>query len=117
MYQQPSHDSSKMSDFRSKILVHIKAGDKVNEIATCFDVLRNTVTNIRKKYETTGMVNNLPRSGRTRSVRTEDKVEEIAASIEEQPSTPIRKLSREHQMSVMSTLRVVKEDLNMKSLA
>ncbi len=62
------------------------------------------------------LVVNWPRSSRPCSVRTMDKINEVRASIKEEPATSICKLAREHNMSVMSMSDLLRKDLKLKSL-
>jgi transposase len=57
-----------------------------------------SVTMIRKlmqRLEETGSLMNLPHTGRPRSARKEENIEEVRASIEEEPQTSTRRRYRE----------------------
>lgn len=106
-----------MTDLRKKILVRILAGDRPCDIARRFEVHRNTVTNVKKLYDETGSVEARPRTGGPRTVRTKEKLEEIRAAIEDNPSTSVRSLSRRFNMAETTTRLAVKRDLGLKSLS
>ncbi len=107
----------KMSELHQKILEWILAGNRTKDIVKRFMVHRNTILHVRKVYEATGDTVNWPRSSRPCSVRTTDKINEVRVSIKEEPATSIHKLTREHNMSVMSMSDLVRKALKLKSLA
>ena len=105
-----------MSDLREKILARILAGDKVSDISERFAVHRNTVTNIRRRYQATGLAKKGHSTGRPKSTRTADKIDEVREAINHNPETSIRKLARDHKMPETSMRELMKKDLGVKSL-
>ena len=59
---------------------------------------KNTIKSVIRKFEETGAVNDKPKTGRTKSVRTEDLINRVATDITNDPKTSIRK--RSSQLSI-----------------
>ena len=66
---------------RQKIIDFHKDGLSKHQIATRLKESRTSVIRIIKKYEETGRLEDLPRSGRPRSVRTKKLIEKVRAKV------------------------------------
>lgn len=67
------------------------------------------ITNIVKKFEQTGSVNDAPKPGRPVSSTTTEKGDELVASVRRSPQKSTRRLSLELDISQASVLRLLKE--------
>ena len=75
---------------------------------------KNTITSLYRKFADTGSVNDKPRSGRKRSIRTEDVIEIVAANITDNTKTSIRKRASQLAISQSTLSRILKKDLKLK---
>ncbi|UYV71215.1 hypothetical protein LAZ67_8002213 [Cordylochernes scorpioides] len=69
---------------------------------------KSTVKRIIKKFETTGSVADLPRSGRPHSATCETNINLVKASLEASPQISTRRLSQELKISRTSIQRMLK---------
>jgi hypothetical protein len=76
--------------------------------------IRQAIYKLNKKFEQTGSVNDLPRSGRPRSVRTLENMEIIAETFVKSPKKSARKASNELDISDRSLRRILHSDLKLK---
>ena len=75
---------------------------------------KNTIKSLYRKFADTGNVNDKPRSGRKRSIRTEDVIERVAVSITDNPKTSTRKRASQLTISQSTLCRILKKDLKLK---
>lgn len=74
-----------------------------------------TINNLIAKFERTGMVNNdTSKSGRPRSVRDDNSIAEVKNAIFEEPTSSIRRLSADNDLSKSTVHRILKKDLKLK---
>jgi transposase len=74
---------------------------------------RQTVYRLAKKFDETGSVEDVPRSGRSRSVSTDENMQLVSQTVLLNQQTSQRRAVRELDMS-RSTLRRIMKDLNLK---
>ena len=74
---------------------------------------RHTLANLNKKFEQTGSVVDLPRSGRPKSVTNKRNLQAVADAMGVNPKKSMRTVSKEIGISKSSMLRIIKE-LNLK---
>ena len=76
---------------------------------------RNTILSITEKFIREGSVSNLNSSfsGRKRSARTSERVEEVKERISQDPRKSSRRLSQEVGCSVSTVRRILREDLGL----
>ncbi len=65
--------------------------------------------NLVRKFDETGSVEDEPRSGRHRSVSTDENKERVRAAFEESPATSLRRASLDLNVSKSSLQRMLKE--------
>ena len=70
---------------------------------------RDTIYHLRNRFHETGTVADLPRSGRPRSVRTQEVADEVAAAVTQSPQKSAVRLSAELDISRTSLRRILKE--------
>jgi transposase len=70
---------------------------------------RESILDITRKFDETGSVQDLSRSGRPRSVSTEENKQRVLAAFEENPGTSAKRASLELNLSRTSLLRMMKE--------
>ena len=75
---------------------------------------KNTIKSLYRKFAYTGNVNNKPRSGRKRSIRTEDVIEKVALSVTDNLNTSTRKRASQLTISQSTICRILKKDLKLK---
>ena len=85
-----------MDEIRKRVVARIEAGEGATAISKALGIHRVTVYKIKKLYEDTGGFKQRQNGGRPKGARTEAKIDEVKADIEANPSTSIRKLSRDH---------------------
>lgn len=69
---------------------------------------RQAIYNLNKRFEITGSVADLPRSGRPKSVTTEENLETVAQSLVQSPTKSTRRASSELGISRTSVRRMLK---------
>ena len=74
---------------------------------------KNTIKSVIRKFEETGAVNDKPKTGRTKSVRTEDLIKRVATDITNDTKTSIRKRSSQLSIFWSSIQRILKSDLKL----
>ena len=74
---------------------------------------RQTIYRLAKKFDETGSVEDVPRSGRPTSINTEENMERVSESFLLSPITPQRSAVRDLHISRSSLQRIMK-DLNLK---
>lgn len=99
---------------RQKIIDFHKDGLSKHQIATRLKESRTSVIRIIKKYEETGRLEDLPRSGRPRSVRTKKLIEKVRAKVKRNANRSGRKLAKEYGFCLKTMQNVLKYDLKMK---
>jgi hypothetical protein len=72
----------------------------------------STIQRVIKNFEILHTLGDVPRSGRKRSVRTPEKVDEVRQSVGERPGTSSRRRAQEMGMSQGSLLKILKKDLH-----
>ncbi|KAI6651224.1 Transposase [Oopsacas minuta] len=103
---------------RSKIIAHSEIGSSKKEI---FQKLKNGKVSPKliyrtiKRYKDTGSLNDKPRSGRPRSVRTPALKNKVRCRISRNPRRSIRKMARELSVNHETMRKLVVEDLGLKS--
>ena len=70
---------------------------------------RQNILDIARKFDKTGSVQDASRSGRPRSVSTEENKQRVLAAFEENPGTSAKRASLELNLSRISLLRMMKE--------
>ncbi len=70
---------------------------------------RENILNIVRKFDETGSIKDEPRSGRPRSVSTDENKERVRAAFEASPETSTRRASLELNLSRTSLQRIMKE--------
>ncbi|CAF4359983.1 unnamed protein product [Rotaria sp. Silwood2] len=70
---------------------------------------RKNIFNLVRKFDKTKSVEDEPRSGKPRSVSTDENKERIRAAFEESPGTSLRRASLELNLSKSSLQRMMKE--------
>ncbi|KAK3868152.1 hypothetical protein Pcinc_026438 [Petrolisthes cinctipes] len=68
----------------------------------------SAIRTLINRFEEQGAVSDRPRSGRTRTARTDETREQVRKSIEENPGTSTRRQSRQLGISRTSLLRVLR---------
>ncbi len=108
------------SDYHVRVTViglH-KAGKGAGEIYKLLRPLKITerfVYRTLDRYRKTGDVVDMPRAGRTRSVRTKKAVEAVRSRINRKPCRRQKILAREMNISRRSLGRIINEDLQLKA--
>ena len=92
------------------------AGKTGKEIANEIHVSASTIKNLKKLNKEGKSLATKQRSGRPRSARTEDVIEQARVMTEKPVRTTIAKVSRQLGISRRSSERLLKEDLKVKSL-
>ena len=72
----------------------------------------STISRLVQKFKDSGSVHDLPRSGRPKT-RTEECIEQVRASVEEDPQTSTRRRSSQLNMAHSSLYRILRMDLNL----
>ena len=80
-----------------------------------FTVTRKHVTKVNRKFDETGSVVDLPRSGRRRTGRSDENIATVQAIVDETPKTSLRNMTRQSGIKRGTTLYVLKKDLSLKS--
>lgn len=70
---------------------------------------RRTISGIVAKFKQTGSVLDLPRSGRSRSVRTQEMVEKVENLVLDKPNISVSVGAKELDISQASFYRIIKE--------
>ena len=76
-------------------------------------LLVNTVVNLIDKFMSTGSVLTKKSSGRPRTARTNEITASVSESVEENPSTSIRRRSQQLSISRSSLQRILTKDLHL----
>ena len=87
------------------------------QVAERCGVSRRTVQRVKAKIRRGDSLEDAPRSGRPRSVRTAENVATVSAAIEENPRQSIRKLAKKFSCPKSSMHELIHHDLGMKSRA
>lgn len=74
---------------------------------------KNTIKSIYQKFRNTGTVSNARRPNRTRTMRSDQNIERVRASVERSPTTSSRRRSLELGLSDRTLRRIVRVDLHM----
>lgn len=93
------------------------AGKSCSDIAKALKdmkVTKSTAWYTIKRWEKTKSVENRPKSGRPRTVRTKKLIESTRAKINRNPRQSIRKLAREADVNCKSMRLLVRKDLKLK---
>ncbi|CAF2853333.1 unnamed protein product [Rotaria sp. Silwood2] len=88
------------------------AGEVAHQFQQCYDrtpPTRKNILNLIQKFEETESVEDKPRSGRPRSVSTDENKERVRAAFEESPGTSLRRALSELNLSKSSLQRMMKE--------
>ncbi|CAF4045863.1 unnamed protein product [Rotaria sordida] len=88
------------------------AGEVARQFQQCYDrtpPTRKNILNRVRKFDETGSVEDEPRSGRPRSVGTDENKERVRAAFEESPATPLRIASLNLNLPKSSLQRMMKE--------
>jgi len=80
------------------------------ESVTC-----QTIIDTNRKFDETGSVADLPRSGAPKTARTEANITLVRAAIEDRPTTSTRRMSAETGIGYRSVHRIFRKDLKIKS--
>lgn len=75
--------------------------------------MRNTVMRLLKKFKDTTSADDLPRSGRPKSVSTEEKIEEVRVLLENNPGMSLRRTAIQTGVSVGRAHFIAKTMLNL----
>jgi hypothetical protein len=78
-------------------------------------VSRQTVVKINDKFDQTGSVRDLPKSGRPRTGRSDENLFEVTQKVLQSPQKSTRRMSAETGISHSSVARIMKKDLKFKS--
>jgi len=92
--------------------VHQNAGEVAPQFQQYYDrtpPTRTNILNLVRKFDETGSVEDEPRSGRPRSVSTDENKERVRAAFEESPATSLRRASLDLNVSKSSLQRMLKE--------
>ena len=73
----------------------------------------STILRLVKKFRDTGSVHDRSRSGRPQNVRSDEKIERVRASVQEDQQTSTRRRSSELGMAKSSLHRILKADLHL----
>ena len=65
------------------------------------------ITNLVKKFEETGSINDAPRTGRPVSATTNERGDNVIASLTGSPQKSVRRLSDDHGISITSVWRLL----------
>ena len=74
---------------------------------------KNAIKSLVHKFRETGTVADQIRPGRSKSIRTEDLIDRVAADVRVDPKTSIRKRSSQLSISRSSLQRILKSDLKL----
>ena len=88
------------------------AGEVARQFQQCYDrtpPTRKNILNLVRKFDETGSVEDEPRSGRPRSVSTDENKERVRGAFEESPATSLRRASLDLNLSKSSLQRMMKE--------
>ncbi|CAF5098160.1 unnamed protein product, partial [Rotaria sp. Silwood1] len=88
------------------------AGEVVRQFQQFYDrtpPIRKNILNLVRKFDKTGSVEDESRSGRPRSVSTDENKERVRAAFEESPATSLRRASLDLNLSKSSLQRMMKE--------
>ncbi|XP_059096817.1 uncharacterized protein LOC131891306 [Tigriopus californicus] len=105
-------------EMREAILSLHSEGETCQEIArtlSSLKVTKSTAWYTIKRYKYTGSVENRPKSGRPRSIRTRKLIEATRSKIRRNPKRSIRKLASEAGVGRESMRKVIRKDLKMKA--
>ena len=108
-----------MTEIRSTIISLFMAGNSNGEI---FRILKNQNVGRRlihrtiQRFKDTGTVQDRPRTGRSRIIRTRNLKEKLRKRIARNPRRSIRKMAQDFQISDRSLRRVIHDDLGIKAL-
>ncbi|CAF1447532.1 unnamed protein product [Adineta ricciae] len=92
--------------------IHQNAAEVARQFQDRYDrapPARNNILNLVRKFDETGSVEDEPRSGRPRSVSTDENREHIRVAFEESPETSTRRASLGLNLSRTSLRRMMKE--------
>ena len=85
--------------------MHQNAGEVARQFQQYYDRTlpsRTNILNLVKEFDETGSVEDEPRSGRPRSVSTDENKERVRAAFEESPATSLRRASLDLNVSKSS---------------
>ena len=106
----------KMSELRRKIIQEHQAGKTNKQIRQDlfeFNVNRKFIYRVIKRFNETGELENRKSSGRSRTVRTPEKIKVIRERIRRNPTRSARKLAKETNTSRSTIQRILHEDLRL----
>lgn len=92
--------------------IHENASEVARQFQAHYDQnppTRTNILNLVKKFDETGSVQDEPRSGRPRSVSTDENLERIRAAFQHSPETSTRRASLELNLARTSLRRMMKE--------
>ena len=92
--------------------IYQNAAEVARQFHSCFDrtpPATKTILNLVKKFDETGSLEDKPRSGRPRSISTDENKERVLEAFEENPTTTQRRASLELNLSRGSLQRMMKE--------
>uniref|UniRef100_A0AAF5DLT0 Uncharacterized protein n=1 Tax=Strongyloides stercoralis TaxID=6248 RepID=A0AAF5DLT0_STRER len=75
---------------------------------------RETIQELYQKLHVTGNLADLPKSGRSKSARTEENIERVRESVNADQSTSLRKRSQELCLRTSSLRNIIVNDLILK---
>ena len=67
------------------------------------------------RFQKQGPVSDFPRSGRPRTIRTEENIERVQVGIQEEPGTSTRRRSGQLGVSRTSLRRILRRDIHLYS--
>lgn len=74
----------------------------------------SAIKNLVDKFKSTGSVQNIPTTTRTRSGRSPENIAAVSESVEEDPNLSIPRRSQHLGLSTMTTWRILRKDLALK---
>ena len=102
---------------RQKIVARLEAGEGKSAVAKSMDIHLSTVKYAWKVYKERGDTDDAPRLGPAIGEARRAIKEDVRARIDQDPNVSIRALAREFMMAEATMRRLVKVDLELKSLA
>ena len=102
-------------DLQKTILTMHSQRYKVTLISRILDMPNSTVWNIIRKFQTTNEVEDLPRTGRPRFMRTPKKIKATRERVRRSPKRSMRKMASEVGISKSSMHRLIHENIKIKS--
>jgi winged helix-turn helix protein len=89
------------------------AGRSTKEIADIVNMRTTSVHRICKRYDQQGHIEELPKSGRPRTVNTSELRKKIMKKVRRNPGRSMRQMAREYKTSEATMRRIIKNDLQL----